>query len=682
MSSNPVSRAFAALQRNRLVAVLVLLVVALLAAALVVFNHLSTRQSDSATYLNITAEQRVLAQQIANYTLEAGRGKADAFTKLRGARDRFDTLLEALKQGSDELGIPPSPQDTTDALLIAENLWLNLREKADQVLVAEDDILRIRANIASVNELAEPLQETANQVVQVLAQAGSDSEQIYVASRQLLLAQRIQNSVDRVLQGGAAAAAAIDQFAVDSREYGEVLRALLRGDKDQGIKKVTNAKAATALRENALLFSSMNDSAQQIIQTLANALPALEAVDVVTEASDQASEAVGLLSSVYEGVPGRWQLGQFTAGPLLITLLGLLGVAALFALGWFLVRQARERESVSEQANRRNQQAILRLLDEMGDLANGDLTVEATVTEDITGAIADSINYAIEALRNLVATINSTSDEVSNAAQESRATAMHLAEASDHQAQQISQANEAIGEVAGAIDEMSRDAGESASVAERSLEVAQTGAKSVRSTIYGMDEIREQIQETSKRIKRLGESSQQIGEIVELIDDISDQTNILALNASMQAAMAGDAGRGFAVVADEVQRLAERSGNATKQIEALVKTIQADTSEAVASMEESTSGVVRGAKLAEGAGDALLEIENVSSRIAELTKAIADRASIQASATNAVTDTMGVIQEITIQTSEGTTQTAGSIGQLADMADDLQQSVAGFRLPA
>jgi twitching motility protein PilJ len=258
---------------------------------------------------------------------------------------------------------------------------------------------------------------------------------------------------------------------------------------------------------------------------------------------------------------------------------------------------------------------------------------------------------------------------------------MHLAEASELQAQQITQATSAIKEVTRAIDGMASDATESAEVAQRSVEIAGKGGETVRSTIQGMDTIREQIQETAKRIKRLGESSQEIGDIVELIDDIADQTNILALNAAMQAAMAGEAGRGFAVVADEVQRLAERSSSATKQIEALVKTIQADTNEAVTSMEASTAGVVKGARFAEDAGDALMEIENVSNYIAELTRKIADSAVAQSQEATKTDDSMSVIQEITNQTADGTRKTAASVGALAELADELQRSVAGFRLP-
>jgi twitching motility protein PilJ len=323
----------------------------------------------------------------------------------------------------------------------------------------------------------------------------------------------------------------------------------------------------------------------------------------------------------------------------------------------------------------------MQLLNELSDLAEGDLTTTATVTEEITGAIADSINYTIDQLRVLVSAINDTAVAVSNASEETRATALHLAEASEHQAQEIAGASAAVNEMAVTIDQVSANAQECAQVAGRSVEIAKSGAGVVQNTIKGMDTIREQIQDTSKRIKRLGESSQEIGDIVSLINDIADQTNILALNAAIQASMAGDAGRGFAVVADEVQRLAERSSAATKQIEALVKTIQSDTNEAVISMEQTTAEVVRGARLAQDAGVALEEIESVSTNLAELIQNISNAARQQAASAAHISNTMNVIQEITSQTSAGTTATARSIGNLAELANNLRQSVAGFKLP-
>jgi|HubBroStandDraft_6_1064221.scaffolds.fasta_scaffold03634_6 twitching motility protein PilJ len=343
--------------------------------------------------------------------------------------------------------------------------------------------------------------------------------------------------------------------------------------------------------------------------------------------------------------------------------------------------QAQRAAEVQRLESDRNQQAIMRLLDEMSNLAEGDLTVQATVTEDITGAIADSVNYAVEALRKLVATISQSGIQLDGAARQTQALASHLARASSAQSKQIGSATESIGAMAASIEEVSGNAERGADVARHSVDVAHKGGDAVRRTIDGMNTIRETIQETSKRIKRLGESSQEIGNIVELISDIAEQTNILALNASIQASMAGEAGRGFAVVADEVQRLAERAANATRQIEALVRTIQADTNEAVVSMERSTTDVVGGALLAENAGAALQEIEQVSNQIASLVQNISASARGQSTVAQNIARNMQVLREISAQSADSTSATSQAIAKLADLSASLRKSIAGFRLP-
>ena len=355
----------------------------------------------------------------------------------------------------------------------------------------------------------------------------------------------------------------------------------------------------------------------------------------------------------------------------------------LAAIGWLYVQAGNVRQiaAVQAQQNDRNQEAILRLLDELSNLADGDLTVQATVTEDITGAIADSINYAIEALRELVATINDSAIMVDAAAKQTEATAVHLAKASEQQSQQIASANDSVAQMAHSIEEVSGNAERSSDVARHSVDVAHKGGEAVRRTIEGMNTIRETIQDTSKRIKRLGESSQEIGNIVELINDIAEQTNILALNASIQASMAGEAGRGFAVVADEVQRLAERSTNATKQIEVLVRTIQTDTNEAVVSMERSTTDVVGGALLAENAGAALEEIEQVSNQIASLVQNISGTGRQLTTSAGDISRNMSVLREISSQTADSTSAASASISKLSELATQLRTSVSGFRLP-
>jgi twitching motility protein PilJ len=349
------------------------------------------------------------------------------------------------------------------------------------------------------------------------------------------------------------------------------------------------------------------------------------------------------------------------------------------------VHRTLERQRASAETQRkesdRNQQAILRLLDELSSLADGDLTVQATVTEDITGAIADSINYAVDALRGLVTTINASAIQLDSATRQTQALSQHLAKASGAQSKQIASATESAASMAASVEEVSGNAERAADVARHSVEVAHKGGDAVRRTIDGMNTIRETIQETSKRIKRLGESSQEIGNIVELINDIAEQTNILALNASIQSSMAGDAGRGFAVVADEVQRLAERAAAATKQIEVLVRTIQTDTNEAVVSMERSTTDVVGGALLAENAGAALGEIEQVSNQIASLVQNISGSARQQTGGARNIARNMKVLKEISAQTAESTQATSIAIAKLAELSAGLRKSASGFRLP-
>ena len=363
-----------------------------------------------------------------------------------------------------------------------------------------------------------------------------------------------------------------------------------------------------------------------------------------------------------------------------LALLGLVIAAAMYVFGQRRTAATNSAMKALEQDGQNNQMAVLDLLDEMGDLADGDLTVKAQVKENITGAIADSINYTIESLRGVVTEINRASEQVNTATGAAQGTSVALLEAAEMQSQQIAETTEAVSGMTASIQQVSGNASQAAQVAQRSLQAASQGSLAVQNTIEGMNGIREQIQETSKRIKRLGESSQEIGEIVELISDITEQTNILALNAAIQAASAGEAGRGFTVVAEEVQRLAERSSEATKQISAIVKTIQTDTNSAVAAMEKSTEGVVEGAKLSDAAGKALTEIETVTNSLARLIQSISTATEAQSEAASKVTKNMQQIQEITTLTTQGTQQTAQSVGQLTTLAEDLRKSVAGFKL--
>lgn len=631
-------------------------------------------------YLDLTAQQRVLSQQIAKFALEATKGDDEGFRELDRKTKQFARTLTELREGNPDTGLPPTEEALQDELQQLEISWGEYRKATDNIIQGKESILLVGEAVQNIRDNLPRLTEYSDKVVQKLVSKGARTEQVYQATRQLMLAQRIANHLNKVLAGGAEVEQVIELFEEDVEEFGTVMEGMLRSEKS----------SEALLRDISMFFTVIVHNVEEIIDRSEELVQVQLAASEVGSLSDKLLERIGQLSIAYADAPdNRLVTNLFAQGLLAFT------VFLLVMFGFLWRGDAKRRQEIAEQAqrgaeeqaatqaeqNQRNQEAILRLLDEMGDLAEGDLTVHATVTEDFTGAIADSINYAIDELRGLVTTINETSVQVSSAAQETQATAMHLAEASDHQAQQITSASAAINEMAVSIDQVSKNADVSTEVSQKSVDIARRGGETVRKTIDGMNNIREQIQETSKRIKRLGESSQEIGDIVELINDIADQTNILALNAAIQAAMAGEAGRGFAVVADEVQRLAERSGNATKQIEALVKTIQSDTKEAVISMEQSTANVVSGAKLAEDGGNALDEIETVSLDMSNLIQGISDAARQQANAAANISDTMNVIQEITTQTSAGTNETSTSIGNLADLANELRKSVAGFKLP-
>ncbi|MCB1758829.1 MAG: type IV pili methyl-accepting chemotaxis transducer N-terminal domain-containing protein [Gammaproteobacteria bacterium] len=616
----------------------------------------------------------MVSQRIEKSALAAAAGNREEFGNLREGVDGFTTLVQELKEGVAAQGIPASPEGVAAELREMDAAWQRLQQNGEDILANQESVLAVRSQITTIGERVSALEARSGEVTELLLEHEMDAAQVARVSEQMLLAERIDKSVSNILRVGVDAEATVERIRGDVESYQSLLGSLRRA-------KFDNPLVAQKLREIGDIFNTVQQSAGELVAAAPSLLPALQAAAEISDNADRVSAAASALIDAYGQGPGRVSVAGLQAGPLMVALVSVVGALFLLLIMWQQISRSKERELESKQQNERNQQAILRLLDEMGDLADGDLTVKATVTEDVTGAIADSINYAIEALRSLVTTINDTSTKVSSAAQESRATAMHLAEASDHQSEQLVSTTYSIKEMTLAMDQMASDATESSEIAQRSVEIAAKGASTVRHAIQGMDTIREQIQETSKRIKRLGESSQEIGDIVELIDDIADQTNILALNAAMQAAMAGEAGRGFAVVADEVQRLAERSSNATKQIEALVKTIRADTNEAVSSMENTTRDVVYGAKLSEDAGEALKEIENVSQHISERISAVAESAQKQSDSAALIDQTMGVIREITTQTSDSTSQTAASIGVLADLSAELQQSVAGFRLP-
>jgi twitching motility protein PilJ len=644
-----------------------------LGAMVGVFWYVGIEADYDKEYIGYTGEQQVLSQQIAKHALEAASGRESAFGQLTKYRDRFGEILANQRNGNVATGLPPSRDSVNEELLSMENGWKQFRSNVDSVLAGQETVAAVAEAGRVINSLMPKLQAYDQEVVEVLLKAKASRSAINLATRQLMLSQRIVNNINLALSGDDVELA-IERFSEDVEEYGTVLDGMVRGN--ELIGKVKSPDVQEKLLETSLLFKTVADNVEELLDISDDLLSIQGAARSTGAQSDELYAGAVRLQNAYALAADSRPVQQEMA-----YMFGAISLLVLFLLGMQVYRDQEKRRQYAEAENRENQEAILRLLDEMGNLADGDLRTYATVTEDFTGAIADSVNYTIDALRDMVTTINETSGQVSSAAKQTQDTARHLTEASVHQADEITTATTAINEMAVSIDEVSKNADNTANMALKSVEFAKKGGDTVRRNIEGMDRIRETIQETSKRIKRLGESSQEIGDIVELINDIAEQTNILALNAAIQAAMAGEAGRGFAVVADEVQRLAERSSNATKQIEALVKTIQTDTNEAVISMEQSTAGVVNGARLAEESGEALEQIMKVSDDLSSLIQNISGSARQQSRAASNISETMHVIQEITTQTSAGTNETAASIGNLASLAEEMGNSVDGFKLP-
>lgn len=657
----------------------ILFVIAIIMLVVVSYNFYLLNQQNSyqQEYIALSTDVRVLSQQLAKSAGEAAVGNFDAFTNLRAERDQIDGNINLLRNGNPDTGLPPSPEVVNEQLTEIESLWASISSNATDVSQRETLVQDLADSAGIFNRSIPVLQARTDQATRILTEAGAPAGQIYIASRQLVLADRMLRHVGEILQGGQAAVTASDNLNRDSTLFSQVVNGLIDGNSQLGITPVRNQAARTILEDVQTRF---NEAAAEIDNILASSVQLsdvrLAADDVFVDAGDLSALASALSDSYRNLNTARlWPSLQIGLG------LGALALVFFFLIGLLALTSARQRSQVAAETNQRNQEAILRLLDEMSSLAEGDLSFNATVTEDITGAIADSVNYAVEQLRNLVVGINRTARQVAAQAQETRATTTQLAEASEYQSNQIRGATDTINAMNTSFADMAKQSGESADVATHAVSTASEGATRVRETIEGMDAIRSQIQETSKRIKRLGESSQEIGDIVELINGISEQTNMLALNAAIQAASAGGAGRGFAVVADEVQRLAERATNATRRIESLVQGIQTDTNEAVSSMETTTSQVVRGARTAEDAGTALSSIESVSKQLADLITNISRQSQGHAETATKMTRTMNSIRDISEQSRKGTSETAESVQQLAELVRSLSDSVADFKLP-
>ena len=645
---------------------------ALMAMAVGAFVYLQRSTGSHDAWISLSKQISADVGDLTRIGQAGALGLEPDFATLTAAREALDANIKALRDGDPEVGIRSAPLSVGSEIDAVQSAWSGLGKSLDDLLSAEAAYRRAAGHVAVISDATPRLFEAYEGIAQRLAQRGAPTGQIFATAGQMVRLERIQTLASKLLTGGTEALARAGELETQAQTFAQVNRTLsetvtgldytpLRDSAGAGVDAdfAPVMAAVTALKTDAAAIGRMQRGAAVLKGDGANVLAAAKSL-----------EQALLDSSV--------RRDRLPAAAAIAGVLALLCVAGFIYVS---ITGLATEQATAKQRDAEQQQAILRLLDEITNLANGDLTGELTVSEDFTGNIADSLNYTVQTLRELVGTINRTSVEIAAAASSTAGSAERMSEASEGQAREIVQATRSINAASRSLDEVAGRAEKLAEQAKASVEVAHNGAATVGRTIQGMSTLREQIQDTAKRIKRLGESSQEIGNIIEFINDIAEQTNTLALNASIQAAMAGEAGRGFAVVADEVQRLAERAGSATRQIESLVKTIQADTQEAVTSMERSTTNVVGGAKSAEEAGLALTRVEAASQELAGLIQEIAGAARGQSAETTRLADTMQGIRQVAVTTSSTAQQTAEAVGELSLLSEKLRESVSGFKLP-
>ena len=666
---------------------------ALLGLSVLVLAGVAYRALDQAEVVSqrvaATGQSLMQSQRLAKSVSQALVGSAQAFPDVRESSGVLAKNVRGLRSGDSSLRLEAVNQDLQPDVEKVMPLVERAEKNAATVMGQQNILTQVGNALRTINRQSSDLLEIAETVSSLKLQQNAAPAEISASGQLVMLTQRIGKSANEFLTMDGVSPEAVFLLGKDLNSFKEIAQGLKEGSPELRLTGSQDPQTRERLDALMTLYEQTRVQAGAILGNLQGLVSAREAQSSIIADSEPLRRGLEDIQSKLST-----QTGLSAGSVAALVIAALFGLTCAIGIARIQLQDSRQRQGLAEQrqleatsleqdakrVNDANQAAILRLMNELQTVAEGDLTQEATVTEDITGAIADSVNYTVEELRQLVGNVQNTATRVAQTTAQVESTSTELLAASTEQLREIRETGQSVLDMASRINEVSAQAQESSQVARQSLTAAESGLQAVQNAIGGMNSIRDQIQETSKRIKRLGESSQEIGEITELISDITEQTNVLALNAAIQAASAGEAGRGFSVVAEEVQRLAERSADATRQISALVKAIQTDTQDAVAAMERSTQGVVEGAKLSDNAGTALSEIDRVSRRLADLIEQISNSASREAESANVVADNIQHIFAVTEQTGEGTRSTAQQVRDLSRMAEELRQSVSRFKI--
>ena len=634
-----------------------------------------------------TGQAQMQSQRLAKSVSQALVGSPQAFPEVRESIEVLAQNVRSLRSGGGS--VAQAPVAVQPALESVSALVDRAEKNANAVIGQQKSLTQVGQALRVINRQSSDLLEIAETISALKLQQNATPAELSAVGQLVMLTQRLGKSANEFLTLEGVSPEAVFLLGKDLNSFREIAQGLADGNAELRLPGTRDPETKERLVALLKQYEETRVQASAILGNLQGLVAAREAQTAILSDSEPLRKGLEVVGTQLEkeSAFGGATLVLLPLSALLLVA-GIAGLLRLYvrdqatqaALSQSRRLEAERQEQEAKRVNDANQAAILRLMNELQTVAEGDLTQQATVTEDITGAIADSVNYTVEELRSLVTQVQGTVGRVTETTARVEATSTELLAASSEQLREIRDTGESVLQMAGRINDVSSQAQETAHVARQSLQAAESGLRAVQNTIGGMNLIRDQIQDTSKRIKRLGESSQEIGEITELISDITEQTNVLALNAAIQAASAGDAGRGFSVVAEEVQRLAERSGDATRQIAALVKTIQTDTQDAVGAMERSTQGVVEGARLSDAAGSALSEIDRVSRQLADLIGQISNQALSEARLANVVAANIQHIFAVTEQTGEGTRSTAQIVRELSKTAEELKQSVARFKI--